>query len=148
MVALLKRASFLTTIYGLYFSHHLHIFFTNYIYSWYIDLLWVAFHMRFKMFFPIFFPSPLYQGNALSLTNVVTYPPCKQKAVTCAHFSWGIRIKKPRSILLMTSIGPSQCATNWAIQAWIGIFFISTCRIWKIDHQLKVTSKKKILVHY
>ena len=39
--------------------------------------------------FPLFFPSPLDQDNALSLTNVVTDPHC---FLTAYKRLWGLRV--------------------------------------------------------
>ena len=55
----------------------------------------------------------LYQGNTLSLTNVITYPHCflttYKSLCASVRFSWDVGFKKPRPILLKSCWSTTFC---------------------------------------
>ena len=103
-------------------------------------------HLKNDVFL-IFFPSPLYQGNTLSLSPMSYCPYCfltAYKRLWCLHFSWDVGFKKPWPILLTAWHIKRYlifCETRWGQEDAFRHFKIDVSKD-SLQYRLKTTKTK------
>ena len=107
MLALLRRVSFLTTFYCLYFSHH-YTYIANYIF--FVICVYILLCVKILEISEIFESTTQFKVRRSSDCIQIQI---NQLLIFIEKFS-PLPGFEPR-----TSRLPSPCATNWAIQAWI-----------------------------